>query len=333
MGATYIRKSELVGLVSERIGYKSGLALTIEQFADLLKGEEAHVGFFLPPFDTVLRIRSEEYEDLFSILLYKVGATAEIEFGFLVTRSSNPAHREMAVQVAPYFTKHLSRTVDAGGAHSFDPGPLVNEVWEKLGPVAAEVALDMVDRLARYLNNSPWNFSRAIDWKDTRPLDELFASEKLDSFHGEYFDQRFINFIHANFDQITEINWRQFEGLTAEYLGREGYAVEIGPGRDDGNIDIRCWTNEKGPGTPPTMLVQCKRQKDKVEKVVVKALWADMQEENVESGLIVTTSALAPGAREVVTARNYQIDEANRRTLREWVAAMRSPGSGIIMAE
>ena len=59
--------------------------------------------------------------------------------------------------------------------------------------------------------------------------------------------------------------------MAAEYLSREGYSVEIGPGRDDGNIDIRCWTDEKQAGLPPTLLVQCKRQKEKVGKVVVKA--------------------------------------------------------------
>ena len=76
---------------------------------------------------------------------------------------------------------------------------------------------------------------------------------------------------------------------------------------------------------PPALLVQCKRQKAKVSKVIVKALWADVLHENATSGLIVTTSVLSPGARKVSTARNYPVDEADRETLRQWVHQMRTP--------
>jgi restriction system protein len=81
------------------------------------------------------------------------------------------------------------------------------------------------------------------------------------------------------------------------------------------------------------MLVQCKREKKKVGKVVVKALWADIYDEGAESGLIVTSNALAPGAEKVCEARNYPIEQANRATLRKWIKAMRTPGSGIFLGE
>ncbi|GEM_PF-6903413 len=42
--------------------------------------------------------------------------------------------------------------------------------------------------------------------------------------------------------------------------------------------------------------MQCKRYKTKIEKMVVKSLWADIQEYGAESGLIVTISSLSPGA-------------------------------------
>ena len=59
-------------------------------------------------------------------------------------------------------------------------------------------------------------------------------------------------------------------------------------------------------GIPPrrqAFWCQCKRQKEKVGKVVVKALWADVQHEKASPGLIVTTSRLSPGAKEVCAAR------------------------------
>jgi restriction system protein len=79
--------------------------------------------------------------------------------------------------------------------------------------------------------------------------------------------------------------------------------------------------------------VQCKRQRAKIEKVVVKALFADVLEEKATSGLIVTTSALSPGAQQVVGARSYPVIEASRGELRAWLEAMRTPGTGAFLAE
>ena len=98
-------------------------------------------------------------------------------------------------------------------------------------------------------------------WSDIRDLDELFRSERLKSPHGEFFDQRFVDFLAANFDDIDEINWRQFEGLAAEFFNRSGYGVRLGPGRGDDGVDIRLWPSDADDGDtkPAVTLVQCKR--------------------------------------------------------------------------
>ncbi len=94
-----------------------------------------------------------------------------------------------------------------------------------------------------------------------------------------FFDQRFINYLSANFDTINQINWRKFEGLIAEFFDRSGFTVEIGPGRNDDGVDVRLWPKTYDNHLPPSMLVQCKRQKEKIEKVVVKVLYADIIKE------------------------------------------------------
>src|SRR5205823_6871696 len=123
---------------------------------------------------------------------------------------------------------------------------------------------------------SPWSALRRVDWKDVRQLEELFKSEKLASPHGEYFDERYASFLAANFDEIDDINWRQFEGLAAEFFKREGFAVELGPGRNDDGVDIRLRPTEASDGSPAVVLVQCKRQKAKSDKLVVNGPCADM---------------------------------------------------------
>ena len=100
------------------------------------------------------------------------------------------------------------------------------------------------------------------------------------------------------------------------------------PCTNDGGVDIRGWREIPTPGDPPTLLVQCKRTRDNVEQVVVKALWADMVHEDVPTGLIVITSAVEPGAVKTGVARGYRVGRAEREKLRKWIEAMRTPGTG-----
>lgn len=112
---------------------------------------------------------------------------------------------------------------------------------------------------------------RETEWRDVTQLNELFSSENLATLHGTYFDQRFVDFLSRNFASIDQINWRKFEGLTCEFFDQIGFHVEIGEGRDDDNIDARVWARPENVEGPPLIMVQCKREKQKVEKVVVKA--------------------------------------------------------------
>ncbi len=127
------------------------------------------------------------------------------------------------------------------------------------------------------------------------------------------------------------MNWRKFEGLTGEFFDRAGYHVEMGKGRADGGIDARIWPRKEDVSLPPAILVQCKRQKEKVGTVVLKALYSDILDERAQSGLIVTTSTLSPDARRTCTARGYPIGHASRLTLRRWIDAMRTPGTGVFL--
>jgi restriction system protein len=79
------------------------------------------------------------------------------------------------------------------------------------------------------------------------------------------------------------------------------------------------------------VIVQCKRQKAKIEKVVIKALYADVVAEKAKSGMIVTTSRLSAGAEATRTARNYPLQVADRDTLKAWLSKLRVPGAGIVM--
>lgn len=186
------------------------------------------------------------------------------------------------------------------------------------------MALEMINGVNRDLNRSAWGRLRSIDWKDEIELADLFKSENLVTSHGTFLDQRFIDYLDRNFERIGDIHWRKFEGLAGEVFDREGYKVDMGPGRNDDGIDLRVYPAMQIEGSPPLIIVQCKRVKTKIEKGLVKSVYADMLHEHADSGLIVTTSSLSLGAARMRTARGYKVDTADRTTLRQWIDGMRT---------
>lgn len=339
MGAFWLSRVELIGTTSEIVGHKSGLALTRSELARFVP---VHLrDLWLGADRILLRVRSEEFEELIAAALYGVGNIPTPSIAFPGIRlfhkykndpSKNPIFMDM-MGIFPEFLQRGMAETEAAGKRAIDPTPFLKEARGRHGHAGTEVALEVIQDLDLYLHRSPWSQYRRVEWRDSAQLTELFQSESLETFYGSFIDQRFINYLARNFHDIDRINWRKFEALTCEFFERSGFYVEIGEGRDDGNIDARIWPKRESQSLPPTILVQCKRQRAKVGKVVIKALWADILEERAGSGLIVTTSALSPGAEKVCTARGYAIGQAKRETLRKWIEAMRTPGAGIFMGE
>jgi restriction system protein len=338
MGAINFSRAALLGSTSETVGYKAGLALTREELVQ----RSGDYAFYLQGEDQAwVRIRSEDYEGLISRILFEVGnipTPHPMMPGItLFHRYRNDPKRlpivMQAMELLPEFMSQGMEDAEAAGTRQIDPTPFVKHLEGEFGLEGAAIALAVLDGIMLYQHASPWAGMRLVEWSDTAELRDLFESESLSTQYGTFFDQRYVDFLATSFDLLGNINWRKFEGLTCEFFEREGFYVEIGEGRNDGSIDARVWPREQDRELPPALLVQCKRERRKVGKVVVKALWADVQAEAAQQGLIVTTTALSPGAREVRNARGYPIMEANRETLRVWLERMRTPFAGVFLAE
>jgi restriction system protein len=335
MGRIVFQRSALNGTLSELVGYKAGLALTQEQLA--AHTDEAYHDLLLGDLEQTIAIRAEEAEELVAQLLYGVGYTPVRERVFLPTIEVYHLikHRPGGPEAYEAFQTILLSEFRAQEASSapFDIAPVLERCLDEAGALGAEIVLKFMDLMQINIDQSPWNRIRRIAWTDVTELDDLFKSESLSTPHGAYIDQRFVDYLSHNFTDVDRMNWRKFEGLTCEFFERAGYKVEISEGRNDGGVDARIWHESALPGTPPAILVQCKRQKEKVGKVVVKALWADVVAEGADSGLIVTTSALAPGASEVCSARAYPVASADRKTIRQWIEQLRTPHTGVFLGE
>lgn len=335
MGSVIYSRSDYLEFLAEVVGYKSGVLLSQEELLSFLSGMPEYQDLGDYPSGATLRLRSEFIQDTIARILNRLGnadAKGYTPLGVTVLKKymHDESELELLFSVGDVISKMIGPAIEDAkrkGQTNIDATPILDAVKKKYGlkgmRMATETMLDQLD----FLHQFPWSRYRRVEWENTVELKELFESESLETQYGSFLDQRYIDYLHANFDQIDNMNWRKFEGLTAEYFEREGFHCKVGRGRGDGGIDIRVWPEEADRTKPPLILIQCKRQRSKVKVEVVKALWADIEQEKAESGLIVTTSQLAPGAEFTRKARSYPINTAERETLRMWIENMRTGSS------
>jgi len=336
MGSVWLPRIELITSASEIVGYKAGLCLNQSEMAKFIP--ESCLSYWDGPSEATLRIRSEEFEDLVQSILYGVGYISDPHpdpLGIsLIHKYKNDEDKFRILEdVMRLRNEWMKKVLMTTKSKSIDPTPFILEAIKKHGSIGGRIATEIINGIVEYQHGNPWSTFRRVEWVDVAELKDLFISESLNTFYGSFIDQRYIDYLERNFDDIDSLNWRKFEALTCEFFKREGYYVEIGKGRDDDGIDARVWPSKESVFQPPVILVQCKRSKKKVSKTVVKALWADVEYEKAGSGLVVTTSSISPGAKKSCKARGYKIDEADRDTLRAWVQKMRTPFTGVFLGE
>lgn len=331
MGAFWISRRELAAIVKEAAGYKSGLVLTTDDIRPIVPAE--YEILWKKEDEHAFRLRAEEFDDMFAQILYRLGAS-EVRDGTpanirMLAKYYHSPEFELYEKVAKFWVDFLMKRMRANDqvpGSLLDPEPVARQVAAECGLRGVDILLEILEEWNRDMHRHFWSRVRRTEWSDMRELADLFQSERLETQHGKFFDQRFIDYLYANFARIDGIHWRQFEGLTCQFFEREGFDVEIGSGRGDEGIDARIWNKSKDRSLPPLILVQCKREKNKIKSTVVKALYTDVLHERADSGLIVTTSELSPAAIRVKNARAYPIEQADRTTLRRWLEAMRTKG-------
>ncbi|CAM8631628.1 Restriction endonuclease type IV, Mrr [Comamonadaceae bacterium] len=335
MGSIIFGPKHLPDNLTEIAGYKVGLAMSIEEICDHLTGTS------FP--DTVrdgeisgVRLRSEVYEDLYYTLLHRIGYTRELYHGpsFELAKlyhrlKANAPDLDFYMQVSSTMTHFMRIGVQNGDQNPTDPMVIMAEVEKMFGAAGVKIALEMYEIINRGVGMNP-HFGCGIEWINPLELRGLFKGTDQQPEKGRFIDQRYIDYLSNNNDRIADMHWRQFEKLTAEFYERDGYKVDLGPGSGDDGVDVRVWKPDASPGDGPLCIVQCKRQKDKIEKVVVKGLHADVQFERAEYGVIVTTSVLSPGAKTTISARGYDIKAVERDGIKGWLTKLRTPGTGIV---
>ena len=328
MGGIWGAREFFSDALTEIAGYKAGVVLTDVELFDIMRDQGDVARILDPEGPGGGRIHSSAFEEAVVTLLYRLGNTPEdrnVSITIQLFHKYRNTDREGIYQdMMEAYLAYMEAELADATTRALDLTPLLLSMNEKHGKVGVDMTMELVEGINRDLHRSAWGSIRNVDWRDKVELAGLFKSAGLETQHARFFDQRYIDYLSRNFDQIDQMHWRKFEGFTAEYFEREGYRVVLGPGSNDGGVDLRVYPVDADPDRPPMILVQCKRQKARIDKVLVKSVFADVLEERADTGLIVTTSTLSPGAETTRTARKYPVEAADRSTIRTWIDKLRS---------
>ncbi len=153
---------EILGdTLSETAGYKSGLALSIEAMCDHLS-DTPYADLLRVSETQVVRIRSEEYDDLFYKLLHRIGYTKEEYDGDITgiglyhkykDTELEKVHEgvlEIFIQTWPIIIQQAQEK----GEKSLDPEPFMRIAFEKYGQEGLAMAYERLMVLDRGLKLS-----------------------------------------------------------------------------------------------------------------------------------------------------------------------------------
>lgn len=327
--------------LSELAGYKAGLALSIEELCDHLTGDDRNLGDLVTQSEKWgIRIRSEDFEAVCYRLYYRIGYTSDEYDGcppgirlyhkYKGSKKSLTLYEAVATICNDMLTQMVVLDPVPVPKSGLDPTPILMRCHQEHGRRGMDMALEYILGFDQQLKMSPHALQRFFEWHDPIELKALFAGTMKSPEKGKFIDQRYVDYLSNNMEKISTMHWRKFEELTAEFFNENGFRAEIGPGSNDDGVDVRLWKPEAREDEKPTCLVQCKRQKDKIEKVVIKGLAADVQYMGADYGMIVTTSELSPGAKTTIFSRGYPIEIVEREAIKGWLTRLRTPGTGIV---
>lgn len=119
---------------------------------------------------------------------------------------------------------------------------------------------------------------------------------------------------------FASLHWREFEELVAELLEKDGYLVELGPGRSDGGKDLIA-IKDLGENGLYKAVWQAKHKKSGkgVSVEVIRELADTRNEHKASKGILVTSTYLTKGALERVQRDTYVLGKVDRRDLLNWI--------------
>lgn len=128
------------------------------------------------------------------------------------------------------------------------------------------------------------------------------SKQRLIDLHAEVYE-----FVSRQPGSLRALSWREYEEFLDAVFRNQGFHTELGPGSDDGGVDIRLYRN----GVTPELvtLVQAKRYRTRpIGLEPVAALLGVASEQRALDAIFVTTSRFEPKAQRFAKTTQQRVD-------------------------
>ena len=330
MGSITNNLEYFVNTILDIVMIKTGFVISEEKLIDILNKafpNDKTFRDYKQRRNYATRIRSEEFDSICWEVRKALGEIEETYQPYFI----GDVNRMMKLNDQGYDTiKILSGIIDImAELHTpenpkyLDPNEIVQiALSRKIAPLP--IIIEMIDSIVKSQKlSNRINPVEQINWDGGTNLEDLFSKESLPKKSDDFIEQKFINYLQANPEMLEFMHWRNFERLTAEFFKRQNYFVELGPGSNDGGVDLRIYDTKDD--TKPYIIIQCKRHKksNEVKIETVKSFYTDVDFEGAKKGIIATTSRIAPGGKKVATIRKYPLEFAENNEIKKWVDKMK----------
>jgi restriction system protein len=317
MGAVRWPLRDFYDATTEIVGIKSGLLLNRFQVRDILLPKHDEDYLKSDNMDASVRVRVDSLESMLVDIRQRIGNLPAV----LPTKADYLYLHEYGMKTGDWM---VGATSTGLGTHYLNlDSSITKEILADIFQL--EYGLDDY-RLCQALANIAWErndlsclMPSKKDWDGGTELSKLFNCEVKSE--KDFLEQKFIDYLAVNGHEIELIHWRNFERFVAEYFKKQGYEVKLGPGSNDGGVDIRIY---KSGSDALEFLIQCKRHKasNKVDIETVKSFYTDVKFEDATEGIIATTGYVAPGGKKVCQTRGYNIRFAENENVKKWAKDM-----------
>lgn len=296
------KKHKLIDWLLSISREKGGLQINETQLFKIIKDNQLLLKISDNRKKSVL-INEIEYEEYPRILLASIGAissTCDFALVFDSLYKKYDSFDKKQFSILKRFVNYLDSEIGKN-VKTFRFDDYIESIIDSEGIFYLPFTIDVINSFTEHYISSPNTLQGKYPKITPIKLDELFKREEANSEIGNFFDQRYIDYLYKNFNDLSKIHWRKFEELTAEFFERQGYSVTLGTGRKDGGIDIKIRKDNQ------LIIVQCKRWRDAVGVQTIKALDSDIRFGNASLGMIVSIKGVSKDSQKIIRDRNYKI--------------------------
>lgn len=306
MNRQIFKQKELIKYALRIAINKAKLILTEEKLINLINDEHLKEKLKIN-FDEEVCIDEIEHEELPRIILSSLGCISKSLDAFSLINTLKNKYDDFddfQCEILSNFVKCITEI--AKSVPNTGWGNFLESIFNNYKIEYFVFAIDVIRAFNDYYYSSPVN--RSSKYGDIQPikLSELFTLEKNNSQIGEFFDQRYIDYLSANFKDLNKINWRKFEELSAQFFRNDGYDITLGKGRKDDGVDI---VAKKGT---QIIIIQCKKWKNKVGVSEIKTFHDDIIHGKYSLGILVCANDITSDSKKLIDERKYEIQIMNK---------------------